>query len=53
MAEPERTRVASLQYFIRPVREFQQFEDQIEGLVSTAADYKCQLMVFPEYCGRG
>jgi predicted amidohydrolase len=45
----ERIRIASLQYFIRPVREFQQFQDQVEGLVSTAADYKCHLMVFPEY----
>jgi predicted amidohydrolase len=26
-----------------------QFQDQVEGLVSTAADYKCHLMVFPEY----
>lgn len=45
----ERIRVASLQYFIRPVQTFQQFRDQVEGLVETAADYKCQLMVFPEY----
>jgi len=45
----ERIRVASLQYFIRPVKEFQQFQDQVEGLISTAADYKCHLMVFPEY----
>ena len=45
----ERIRVASLQYFIRPVRSFDQFRDQVESLVETAADYKCDLLVFPEY----
>lgn len=45
----ERIRVASLQYYIRPVRTFDQFRDQIEALVETARDYKCHLMVFPEY----
>ncbi len=45
----ERIRVASLQYFIRPVASFEAFRDQVEGLVDTAADYRCQLVVFPEY----
>jgi len=45
----ERIRVASLQYYIRPVQTFEQFRDQVVGLVETAADYKCQLVVFPEY----
>jgi len=45
----ERIRVASLQYFIRPVHTFEQFRDQVEALVDTAVDYKCQLLVFPEY----
>lgn len=45
----ERFRVAALQYFIRPVQTFEQFRDQVEALVETAADYKCQLVVFPEY----
>lgn len=45
----DRIRVASLQYFIRPVHTFEQFHDQVEALVQTAADYKCHLMVFPEY----
>ena len=34
---------------MRPVETFEQFADQVEGLVWTAADYKCQLLVFPEY----
>lgn len=45
----ERIRVASLQYFIRPVQTFDQFRDQVESLVETAADYKTHLLVFPEY----
>ncbi len=45
----ERVRVAALQYFVRPVQTFDQFRDQVEALVETAADYKCQLVVFPEY----
>ncbi len=45
----ERLRVASLQYFIRPVTSFEQFAEQVSALVETAADYKCHLVVFPEY----
>lgn len=45
----KRLRVATLQYFIRPVTMFEQFSDQIVGLVETAADYKCKLVVFPEF----
>ena len=45
----ERIRIAALQYYIRPVQSFSQFRDQVEGLVDTAADYKCNVMVFPEY----
>lgn len=44
-----RVRVATLQYFIRPVQRFEEFADQVEALVWTAADYKAQLLVFPEY----
>jgi predicted amidohydrolase len=45
----DRLRVASLQYWIRPVRDFDQFRDQVVGLLDTAADYKAGLVVFPEY----
>ena len=44
-----RLRVASLQYFVRPIRTFDQFRDQVVGLVDTAADYGARLIVFPEY----
>lgn len=45
----DRIRVATLQYFIRPVQTFEQFQDQVSALVETAADYKAHLLVFPEY----
>ncbi|HEX9728751.1 MAG TPA: carbon-nitrogen hydrolase family protein [Gemmatimonadales bacterium] len=45
----DRIRVASLQYFIRPVSTFEQFADQVSSLVETASDYGCRLAVFPEY----
>jgi predicted amidohydrolase len=45
----ERIRVASLQYSLSPVRSFEQFRDQVESLIETAAEYKCNLIVFPEY----
>lgn len=44
-----RLRVASLQYYIRPVQKFEQFRDQVEALVETAVDNGCHLLVFPEY----
>ena len=44
-----RLRVASLQYFIRPVTSVEQFREQVAGLVETAADYGCKLVLFPEY----
>ena len=45
----DRIRVATLQYFVRPITSFEQFRDQVAGLVETAADYKSHLLVFPEY----
>jgi len=49
MTAMDRIRIASLQYWIRPVDSFEQFQAQVSGLVNTAADYDCQLVVFPEY----
>lgn len=34
---------------MRPVRTFDEFKQQVVGLVDTAADYKTHLMLFPEY----
>ncbi len=44
-----RARIATLQYFVRPIKDFAQFREQVAGLVHTAADYDCDLVVFPEY----
>ena len=45
----DRIRVASLQYFIRPVESFDQFAQQVEALAWTAEGYSANLLVFPEY----
>jgi predicted amidohydrolase len=45
----DRVRVAAIQYYIRPVRSFDEFAEQVSALVVTAADYKARLVVFPEY----
>jgi predicted amidohydrolase len=45
----DRIRVGTLQYLIRPITSFDEFRDQVSALVETAADYRCQLLVFPEY----
>jgi len=44
-----RLRVATAQYFIRPVQHIEQFEEQVEALIDTAADYDCKLVLLPEY----
>jgi predicted amidohydrolase len=44
-----RLRVATAQYFIRPVQHIEQFEEQVVALVDTAADYDCKLVLLPEY----
>ncbi len=45
----KRLRVAAVQYYLRPIRHFDEFRSQVTALVETAADYGCGLVVFPEY----
>ena len=45
----DRLRVAALQYQLRPIQSFEQFMEQVTGVVETAKDYRCHLVVFPEY----
>lgn len=45
----DRVRIGTLQYLIRPIKTFEEFHDQVTALAETAADYDCQLLVFPEY----
>jgi len=42
-------RVAAIQYFVRPVASFDQFAEQVRGLLAAAADYKAGMVVLPEY----
>ncbi|CAN5525984.1 hypothetical protein BH10PLA1_BH10PLA1_19620 [soil metagenome] len=49
MSAINRLRIATAQYYIRPVTSFEQFQDQVTALVQTAADYKVRMLVFPEY----
>ncbi len=44
-----RIRVASHQYWLRPVSSFAEFKNQVSAVVRTAADYRCALLVLPEY----
>ncbi len=44
-----RIRVASLQYYVRPVRSYEDFSAQVGALAETAKDYKVRLLVYPEY----
>lgn len=44
-----RLRIGSLQYYIRPVKSFDEFASQVEAFAETAKDYKVQFLVYPEY----
>lgn len=46
---PDRVRVASCQYFIRPIEAFEDFLEQVRSVVATAAGYHSRLLVLPEY----
>ena len=42
-------RVSSVQYQVRAVDSFEDFANQVEYFVETAADYRSDLVVFPEF----
>jgi predicted amidohydrolase len=44
-----RMRVASAQYWIRPIKTFDEFVDQVMAVVETSEGYDAQLLVMPEY----
>ena len=46
---PRRVRVAAMQYLLRPINSFEEFATQVECFVSSAAEYRCQFVLFPEY----
>ena len=41
-------RVAFVQYQMRTVASFEEFERQVEFFVDTASDYRCDFLLFPE-----
>ncbi|MDA3961581.1 MAG: bifunctional GNAT family N-acetyltransferase/carbon-nitrogen hydrolase family protein [Planctomycetota bacterium] len=41
-------RVSAVQYQMRPVSSFEDFEQQCEFFVDTASDYRCDFICFPE-----
>ncbi|HUQ03769.1 MAG TPA: carbon-nitrogen hydrolase family protein [Kofleriaceae bacterium] len=48
-AAPVRTvRVASVQYEMRPITSFEQFAQQCEFFIDTAAEYRADFLLFPE-----
>ncbi len=49
MKDIETLRVASLQYWIRPIKSFEDFAEQASIWVINAADYKAKVVLFPEY----
>jgi predicted amidohydrolase len=44
-----RVRIATTQYLLRPVRDFEEFAQQVTFFVESAADYKSHFVLFPEF----
>ncbi len=47
--EGTKMRISCVQYRVRAVETFEEFADQVEYFVETAADYRSDLVVFPEF----
>lgn len=43
-----RVRIASVQYRLRKVRDFEEFEDQVHYILTAASEYKPQFVLLPE-----
>lgn len=44
-----RVRIAAMQYLLRPIKSFEDFETQVQFFVRSAQDYGSHFVVFPEY----
>ncbi|HEY9722545.1 MAG TPA: carbon-nitrogen hydrolase family protein [Oscillatoriaceae cyanobacterium] len=44
-----RVRIASVQYLLRPIKNFEEFAQQVTFFVESAADYGSQFVLFPEF----
>lgn len=45
----DRVKVATSQYFLRPIKKLRDFEEQVDSICATSADYGAKLLVLPEY----
>lgn len=45
---PRQARVAAVQYQMRPVESFEDFSSQCRFYMETAAEYRCDFLLFPE-----
>ncbi len=48
-SDDRKVRVACVQYQVRRIETFEDFSDQVEYFVETAADYRSDFVVFPEF----
>jgi predicted amidohydrolase len=48
LAPVRNVRVAAVQYQMRPITGFEQFEQQCEFFIDTAAEYRADFLLFPE-----
>lgn len=48
-ANNRKVRVSCVQYQVRGINSFEQFSEQVEYFVETAADYRSDFVVFPEF----
>lgn len=44
-----RARIAAVQYLLRPIPDFEAFEDQVTFFVESAAEYGSHFVLFPEF----
>jgi predicted amidohydrolase len=46
---PRKLRIGSVQYNVRRIKSAEDFYAQVMGVLTAAQDYRCDLLVFPEY----
>ncbi|MDX1679917.1 MAG: bifunctional GNAT family N-acetyltransferase/carbon-nitrogen hydrolase family protein [Akkermansiaceae bacterium] len=46
---PSKVRIACVQYQVRKIESFEDFANQVEYFVETAADYRADFVLFPEF----
>jgi predicted amidohydrolase/GNAT superfamily N-acetyltransferase len=49
LLQKRRVRIAAVQYLLRPIASFADFESQVEFFVRSARAYRCHYVLFPEF----